>query len=363
MKILLLGEYSSLHKFLKEGLLENGSCEVTLAANGDGWKNIGGYDTTLFDLKHKSKIGRIVDLYVSPFLKAKQFCNYDVVQFINHRLYTTVLNQPIARQIIKNNSCISLVAAGDDYALAQAYQRHSFEHYVYDYDPYMLTNIYNPRRLKGKFHIRSAVELSKKADVIIPSLYEYSVGYSGYSNLGPIIPFPINISDIKYKPNKVIGKVVFFHGLNREAAKGTKFIKLAMERVKRDYPDEVEIIIDGHMPYDKYLDVLSKTNVVIDQCLTYGYGINTCISLAQGKIVMAPCRKETLSGFGIDESPIIHIEPSVEDIYEKMVFIIKHKNDIPGIGETGRKYVSEVHDFRKIANLYLNAWKSTGKII
>ena len=77
---------------------------------------------------------------------------------------------------------------------------------------------------------------------------------------------------------------------------------------------------------------------------------------------MAPCRKETLLGFGIDDAPIIHIEPSVEDIYSKMENIIRHKKDIPCLGEIGREYVSRVHDYRKIASLYIEAWNSTNKI-
>ena len=39
MKILLLGEYSAIHKNLREGLISLGH-EVNLASNGDGWKNI-----------------------------------------------------------------------------------------------------------------------------------------------------------------------------------------------------------------------------------------------------------------------------------------------------------------------------------
>ena len=37
MKILLLGEYSAIHKNLREGLISLGH-EVNLASNGDGWK-------------------------------------------------------------------------------------------------------------------------------------------------------------------------------------------------------------------------------------------------------------------------------------------------------------------------------------
>ena len=39
MKILLLGENSSVHSNLKDGLIELGH-EVDVASDGDGWKNI-----------------------------------------------------------------------------------------------------------------------------------------------------------------------------------------------------------------------------------------------------------------------------------------------------------------------------------
>ena len=47
MKILLLGDYSSLHNYLKKGLVELGH-EVTLLSNGDGWKKIPGADGEIF---------------------------------------------------------------------------------------------------------------------------------------------------------------------------------------------------------------------------------------------------------------------------------------------------------------------------
>ena len=46
MKILLLGEFSSLHKYLKEGLISLGH-NVSLASSGDGWKKIGGSDVII----------------------------------------------------------------------------------------------------------------------------------------------------------------------------------------------------------------------------------------------------------------------------------------------------------------------------
>ena len=43
MKVLLLGEFSGLYKYLYDGLKEIG-VDVIWASNGDGWKKIGGAD-------------------------------------------------------------------------------------------------------------------------------------------------------------------------------------------------------------------------------------------------------------------------------------------------------------------------------
>ena len=39
MKIALIGEFSLLHNYLKDGLISKGH-EVTLFSNGDGWKKM-----------------------------------------------------------------------------------------------------------------------------------------------------------------------------------------------------------------------------------------------------------------------------------------------------------------------------------
>ena len=49
VKVLLLGEFSSLHRYLKDGLMMLGNVDVKLFANGDSWKKIGGSDAPLFE--------------------------------------------------------------------------------------------------------------------------------------------------------------------------------------------------------------------------------------------------------------------------------------------------------------------------
>lgn len=358
MKVLLLGEFSSLHKYLKEGLEKNG-VEVKLIANGDGWKNIKGADDSLFELKG-SFFRRKFGLYIEPYIKAKSYKGYDVVQVINPHVYSSVINANLLKKIKKNNAIFSLVAAGVDYKYLEAYSKKKFVHCPLDYDKEARDFYDNSYR--GRLNIKNANEVEEISEVIIPSLYEYKVGYLESKKIAPVIPFPINVDEIEYKPNNVSGKIVFFHGLNREESKGTRFIREAMEKLREKYPDDVEIIIDGHMPFNEYIKVIEKTNVVVDQCLTYGYGINTCISLAQGKVVMAPCRGETLDSFGINQSPVINIEPDATQIFSQMEYLVKNKDRITHIGVESRRYVEYLHDYKKVARQYLYAWKSTCRI-
>ena len=101
MKILLLGEFSSFHRYLKEGLQAFPGVDVTLASNGDGWKKIPGSDVSLFN-QGKGFFSSRCGVYVSSLINARAFKNYDVVQFINPRLYPTLLNAKIIDYIIKN---------------------------------------------------------------------------------------------------------------------------------------------------------------------------------------------------------------------------------------------------------------------
>ena len=355
MKVLLLGEYSSLHRYLKEGLQKISGVEVELYANGDGWKNISGADGALFEWG-KDKLGKVKTL-TSALRTAKAFKNYDVVQIINPQIYPSLINTKIIKKLKKNNKSISTVAAGYDYALLKAYNNFEFDYYMLQYDNY-LENFYSKDSFSGREKIKSEEKVIKMSDIIIPSLYEYTLGYKNESKLANVIPFPINTDKIEYSDNVFGDKVVFFHGINREEAKGTAFIRKALEKLKSDYPDEVEVIIDGHMPFDKYVELMKRTNVVIDQCCSYGYGINACLAMAQGKVVMSGSRPETIAAFGVDKSPIFHIQPDIDQIYKQLVYILENKNNIGTWGIESRKYVENTHNYIKVARQYIDAWKT-----
>lgn len=362
MRILLMGEYSSFHNYLKEGLQSLGH-SVTLAAMGDGWKNIPGADICLWEGGNDNSFKSLNSRICTSFEFAKEFKDYDVVQLINTKIYHSVINAKVIKMIkMQNNKLLSLAAVGIDGALTNAVKEKKFEYYMDDFLKKesswskipIISNIY-------RFNDRKIVSYS---DIIIPGGYEYSIAYELNKKCYRVIPMPVNTDSIDYFENKVNNKVVFFHGLNRENAKGTKYIRQAFEIINRKYENEVEIIMDGHMPFDKYLEAINKTNVMVDQCSCYGYGINGLISMAKGKVLMSGAHDKTLEVFGIkrEECPVFHITPNVNQLVEQMSYIVEHKDMIPEWGYKSRKYVEKLHDYRKVAQQYVNAWKGTGKI-
>lgn len=359
MKILLLGEFSSLHKYLKEGLISLGH-NVSLASSGDGWKKIGGSDVIIPTFEETGLSDRI-----SYYKKYMQIIDgleeYDVIQLIKPTVFPTPLHDVMLKKTRRKCKVLSLAVAGGGYALVSEYLKGVFEYYCYDYDK-EVPNRYDTHTITGKILKHNSLATEKMSDVIIPSHYEYAVHYLNDRKASKVIPFPINVDNIEYSDNVVQDKIVFFHGITRELDKGTPFIREALERLQSNYPNDVEIVVDGHMPFDQYVQLLKRTNVVVDQCCSYAYGINACLAMAQGKIVISGCREETLNALGVKETPMVLAKPDVDYLYRQMESIVKRKKEILDWGKKSRAYVEEVHDYKKVAQTYVDVWKATGKV-
>ena len=348
MKVLLLGEYSGLFSNLKDGLLELGN-EVILVADGDGWKKVQG---ATFNLNKSS------NKHFKTLKDISTYKNYDIVQLINTEILSRKINSIAIAILKKNNGRLVLSSAGDDYFVYKAYQEGKYRYYVYD-DYKEIENLYDTRRLLGKVIKYDDINVVKLADAIIPISYEYAEAYRKLKKTQITVPIPINCSKVPYTENLVRnGKVVFFHGINRNTAKGSSYIIAAMKKVKERYPNDVEIIINERMPLNKYLEAMEKTNVVLDQCKGYGWGMNAVYSLAEGKITLSGNEPEALSELGISESPIYNITPNSEQIEQVMEQIIDCKNTITERGFKSREFAEKFHNHVKVAQQYLDIWRT-----
>jgi hypothetical protein len=135
--------------------------------------------------------------------------------------------------------------------------------------------------------------------------------------------------------------------LNREKFKGTKYIQEALSKMSKKYPNDIEVIIDGQMPLDDYLNIIKNVDVVIDQCKNYSYGsMNSLHALSMGKVVMSGLRPECFDEYGLVNMPsgIIHIEPNVEKIIFQIEMLIKNKDKLLFMGMENREFCEKYHD-------------------
>lgn len=355
MKILLIGDYSSFHYNLKEGLIELGH-NVDIASTGDGFKQTGDSDISIpFSDK---KISRIFNKIYFPFSDLKSYYGYDVVQLVDHNIFGGLkfnYNEFLIKQIKKNNGKIFLSACSTN-----AYVYYIKDKLRYNYVDESISKDYNGKnRFMKSEYIRNNVEIANLVDGIIPVMYTYKLAYNNQPNLLDTIPLPINLNNVKYTPQKCKNnRLKIFHGITREGFKGTEYIRKAMKRIKENYPNDVDICIDGKMPLKKYLKILEETNIVIDQSLSYEYGMNAIYSMAMGKVVLSGNELECQQEFGRKDIPIINIEPSEEDIYNKLEKLVLNKKSVIEIGEKSRLFVEDFHHHVKVAQKYIDTWNS-----
>ena len=353
MKILLLGEFSGFYTHLSHGLRQLGH-DVTLACSGDGWKKIEGDillgpsgPTVRHDL-----------IWYFKALKLHQLARkYDVIQFINPFSVFPKIFFPLTRAFkeIRENSCrLYMSAAGCD-AFFWSHGRKSLRYGPFD-DTLAIDKSLGSAFFCTNYAYKINSQIADMVDGIIPVMHEYHVSYVGHPKVKKIIPLPVNLEKIKFKPLKKNEKIVIFHGINRPGFKGTRHIEKAFTEINKKYPRDVECVIANRMPYCEYLKTLSLTHVVVDQVNSYSSGMNALISLAMGKIVIGGAEKEGLLSMGMVDSPVFNAEPSPASVIENIERILEQKGDIEELSFHSRRFVEENHDYIKIASRYLDLW-------
>ena len=355
MKILLFGEFSGLHKNLKEGLLELGH-EVTIAAGADGYKNIS--CDIMLDSQLPGVLGKL-STRAKPFLNLPKLSGYDVVQIINPffpnaRYFPKELFYSLLRQL---NDKFFMLAAGSD-AYFWKYGRERL-----NYGPFEDSLKYDVKAPSFYMSRDDAFAYNKRildtSDGLIPVMYEYELSYEGCEKRMKTIPLPVNTNKIEYRENVAHEKLVVFHGLSRYGFKGTRHVEEAFEILAKKYPNDIECIIDGQLPIDEYLEVMSKTHVVIDQTNSYSLGMNGVFALAMGKVVLGGAEPEGLKSLGVKVSPVINIMPNKQSIVMEVEKLLANRESIPQLGFEGRKFVEDVHCHVKVAQKFINTWNSS----
>lgn len=378
MRIVIIGEFSSFSKNLSAGFRSLGH-ECFVFSWGDGFKKIAldgeGYYVKMpcldniptflrgilyrykcycsyIDLKKKvksisSRKKWDAVLIVSPNFIKKQGLSNIHFPYFSKDMILSMVNFP---------ENIFLSACGGDVPFYDYWKDQNFKNkHIVDV---------NIKRYLSPDSIRHFDYYSSFINKVIPISWTYAEAWRKSRmvkkyTICPTIPLPVDTK--KYQPfNKIGDKIVIFHGIIRPETKGSSYIMSAMKKLQEDFPDKVECIAKGGMPLDEYLEVLNKTNILIDQTYACSSGMNALYSLAMGKALLGGNVPENSIENNYPNIPIIDIGPDTEQIYKKLEELVNNPQGILHMSKEGRKYVEQVHDSKVVAARYIETFCKYG---
>ncbi len=361
MKILLLGEYSNVHWTLACALRKLGH-EVCVVSNGDEWK---GYSSDISLIRQPGHWGRIVYLYKVLRLLPK-LRGYDVVQLINPVHFIDLKAERGIRiydYLKRHNKRIFLGAYGYDYyyvydSLVNRTLRYC-DYYTPTCDIKHKWNSINEQDWLHTFKKDANIHIAQTCDGIISGLYEYDVAYRPhFPEKTTFIPFPIDCTKSNM-PAAISGKIRFFIGIQRHRSvlKGTDIMLRALERLVTNYPNQIEMIKAESVPFTQYKEMMSSSDVLLDQIYSYTPAMNALQAMSQGLIVVSGGEPENYAILGEETlRPIINVQPDEEDIYHQLEQLVLHPERIEQLKSDSIAYIERHHDSIKVAQRYIEVW-------
>ncbi len=170
-------------------------------------------------------------------------------------------------------------------------------------------------------------------------LYEYVKDY--YSNIY-LIPQCVDLENLKVQNNKN-NKLLIVHAPTNREIKGTEYILKAINDLQLKYDFDFKLI--EKMSHEEAMLTYKRADIVIDQLRIGTYGLVSIENMALGKPVISYINEYMLEKYPI-ELPII--TSGVENIKEKIEYLIKNQDILPDIGLKGRRYVEKYHDINKV---------------
>lgn len=378
MKILLLGEYSRLHNSLKEGLVALGH-DVKIVGTGDKFKmfpvdysiaakTCNKYNWTKlvcsairkltgFDLEKTERAIRFYKLL--PKLKG-----FDHVQLINSDALETYpfLARLLYKKLfafIKNRS---LLICGDETPVVSYQLTGELEYSVLT--PYLLDNslrktFHYSLKYQKKGYRKTFTYLVENCQKRITSDLDYEIPMQkmGYSTT--FIPNPINTDRLKHQELVIADKIVIFLGINRlsHLKKGIPYFEEALARIQEKQYKTIEIITTENLPYAEYMSRYQKAHIILDQVHAYDQGYNALEAMAQGKVVFTGAENEFLQHYQLAEDEVcINALPDANKIAEKLSYLVEHPEKIIEISIKARNFIEKEHEYKRIAQQYLDCW-------
>ena len=362
MRILLLGEYSNVHATLAEGLRALGH-QVTVASNGDFWKN---YPRDI-DLARKTTRWGGIMLLLKVLSLLPKWRGYDVVQLINPMFLELKAERilHIYNYLRLHNKKLFLGAFGMDYYwVNECITRKPLQYSDFNIGDELRTNneaLVEKQDWIGTKKAELNIKIARECNGIISGLYEYWVCYKpNYPDKTTFIPYPIVLKE-EQPEYGIPQKVRIFIGINRErsAYKGTDIMLSAAKEVQSRYPDRMKLIIAESLPFAEYTKTMEGADAILDQLYAYTPSMNPLEAMSKGIICIGGGEQENYDIIGEKElRPIINVKPTKESVVEQLEQLVLHPERVPELKQQSVEYIKRHHDYIKVAKQYINFWNS-----
>ena len=375
MKILLVGEYSRLHNSLQEGLRALGH-QVMVISTGDYFKK---YPSDIllqrkFDtgLARKIKIAiyllfkfDITSWHITRqfFKNASSLKGFDVVQLINESSFGATPRDEIKMIsfLKQNNKKLFLLSCGTDYL--------SVQHQLSDVNPYSILSNYKEGRV-SKIEFKSILKYTTPAfkklhqyvfqniDGVIASDFDYHMPLQGHKKYLGLIPNPINTTKLRICKVDTKRPITIFMGINRTNyhSKGISYFEKALAIIQQKFPKKVHIEIVENLPYEQYIEKYNNAHIILDQVYAYDQGYNALEAMAKAKVVFTGAETAFMQHYKLDTPVAINALPEVDSLVIALEKLIDNPEKITEIGLAAQDFVIQHHDYKKVAQQYLDSW-------
>lgn len=360
MKILLVGEYSNVHWTLAEGLRALGH-DVTVASGGDSWK---GYPRDI-DLGHeRTPLGHLS--FIWRLLKAlPRMKGYDIVQLINP-VFFEMRPEPhrlIFDYIKKHNKHVVLGAFGMDHYWAKVNRDlHPMRYSDFNIGAQVRTDAVAQEDLH--IWIDSPAEhicryIAQQSDAVVAGLYEYWLTYQlaeegRLKNKTLFIPFPIVTREtLEQQCGTLPLKIFVGISKGRSQYKGTDIMLRAAQRLQKNYPEKVQLLVAEGIPFARYQSMMDGSDVILDQLYSYTPAMNALLAMSKGIICVGGGEPEHYELLGESElRPIINVEPNEESVYEGLESLLCQPERIAELKRQSQEYIRRHHNVLKVSREY-----------
>ena len=347
MKILLIGEYSGVHNNLKTDLISLGH-DVVLVGDSDGYKGFN-FDFPIAPY-HGPLFSKLKNIYY--ILKKLPFIyKFDIIQIINpyiiplHYFYSGIFYL----LLLKPRKIIYYACGTDPNFLA------SKKYFSYfPFDDQFSTNY----RHYNKWHLFYFFFFLRRVDLIISSCYTYRQGYLYHVKHVCTIPLPSSMASPEVQHTRVGEKIKILFGITRREFKGASYIETALERIRLNYPLLVEVRILEAVPFAIFEKALSSTDILIDQCRSYDYGMGAIFALERGVITLSGAEPIAISECFSGDCPVININPDVEQIYASLESLcLMSSEERHQLKCQSQVWARKFHDSRAMANKFIQLYQ------